>query len=87
MIGLGKNWARIVFLINCILELPFCAIVIIHILKTNLIIGLLNIVQLILQLMALIYLFRPPAANWFQPKKVEEPLPSNPADDYQDLLK
>jgi hypothetical protein len=66
MIGKGKNWARIVFLIFFILGTPFSILPLINSLSVNLISGTLGLIQVVLQIVALVLLFQKPSSIWFK---------------------
>ncbi len=70
-IGFGKKWARtlaFIFFILSLLILPFYITILI---TKNLIQGLLNIAQLIVQGLSLIFLFNKSSNRWFDQIKAE----------------
>lgn len=69
MIGKGKNWARITFLVLFIIGIPFSVLPAIYSLITNPVSGMLGAGQTILQLIALVFLFQKPSSDWFKSMK------------------
>ena len=63
----GRNWARITFLVLCILGVPFAVLPLLRSLSNSPISGALGLAQVALQLAALIFLFRRDARLWFRP--------------------
>ena len=72
MIGEGRNWARITFLVLFIIGIPFSVLPLLRSLAANPISGLLGIVQTALQLIALVFLFQKPSSDWFREMKVKK---------------
>ena len=68
MIGKGKNWARITFLVLFIIGIPFAVLPLFQSLLTNPFSGILGIGQTILQIVAIVFLFQKPASDWFKAK-------------------
>ena len=64
-IGFGKKWARLLFLVLFIVNLITSAIYIPFILKANIALGFLIILQMLLQILALVYLFSKNSRDWF----------------------
>jgi len=69
MIGNGKNWARITFLVLFIIGIPFSILPATQSLIANPISGILGISQTILQIIALVFLFQKPSSDWFKSMK------------------
>ena len=69
MIGKGRNWARITFLVLFIVGTPFSVLPLMQSLGANPISGLLGIVQTIIQIVALVFLFQKPSSDWFREMK------------------
>ena len=69
MIGKGKNWARITFLVLFIIGIPFAVFPLFQSLLTSPISGILGIGQTILQIIALVLLFQKPSSDWFKSVK------------------
>lgn len=67
MIGRGRNWARIVYLVVFLLGVPLIAFGLTEELTRRPVIGLINLAQMALQAVALVLLFRPPGSSWFRP--------------------
>jgi hypothetical protein len=65
MIGLGRSWARTVFLILFVLGIALLLFGIVAIFKMNLLIGILDVLQVVLQFMALKFLFSKESTHWF----------------------
>jgi len=64
-IGFGKKWARTMFLVLFILTVVASPIYTSFIFKTNLALGFLFILQMLLQILALVYLFSKNSNEWF----------------------
>ena len=68
MISRGKNWARIVFAVfyavGLFLFIPFT----IHEFSVSFVLGLLGVLQAIMQLIATILLFQKESGTWFKPE-------------------
>ncbi|MCE2451099.1 MAG: hypothetical protein J4F35_22915 [Candidatus Latescibacteria bacterium] len=69
MIGKGRNWARITFLVLFIIGTPFSVLPLMQSLAANPISGLLGIVQIIIQIVAIVFLFQKPSSDWFREMK------------------
>ena len=69
MIGKGRNWARITFLVLFIVGTPLSVLPLMQSLGANPISGLLGIVQTIIQIVALVFLFQKPSSDWFREMK------------------
>lgn len=65
MIGKGKNWARIISLVGFILGMPF-VILLLAFSAPNPIYGFLGLGQMVLPLIALIFLFQKSSSDWFK---------------------
>ena len=72
MIGKGRNWARITFLVLFIIGIPFSVLPLSQSLAANPISGLLGIAQTVIQVVALVFLFQKPSADWFKEMKVNK---------------
>ena len=72
MIGEGRNWARITFLVFFIIGIPFSVLPMLQSLAANPISGLLGIGQTALQIIALVFLFQKPSSDWFREMKVKK---------------
>ena len=70
MIGKGRNWARITFLILFSLGVPLTVLPLLKLLQANPVIGLLQVAQTIMQLLALIFLFEKSSSEWFRRMRV-----------------
>jgi len=66
MIERGKNWARITYLVLFLLGAPIVLFSLAYTLRTSPIAAGSSIVQMLLQIAALIMLFIPPAGAWFR---------------------
>lgn len=71
MISVGKNWARITFLVLFIIGLLGLPFMISNDFKMSAIIGAISVVQALMQLFALIILFRGQANNWYKEQKIK----------------
>jgi hypothetical protein len=65
-IGMRKNWARIVYLLLFLIGVPSGAKGIVHALDTDALVGAISIIQIALQLIALVLLFHPESNAWFR---------------------
>jgi hypothetical protein len=72
MIDRGKNWARITFLVLFILGVPLSILPLLQSLAYAPISGLLGIAQVILQTIAVIFLFVKQSSTWFKIKKISK---------------
>ena len=69
MIGKGKNWARITFLVFFIMGLPLSIIILpmyLSLSDTPIIPGILSLVQTGMDLVALVFLFQGESSAWFK---------------------
>lgn len=72
MIGKGKNWARITFLVFFIMGFPLSIVVLpmylslLSLSYTPIILGILNLVQTGMQLIAMVFLFQGESSAWFK---------------------
>ena len=66
MIGRGRNWARITFLVLFLIGLPFSVLPLLQSLLANPISGVLGLSQAVLQIIALVFLFQKPSSDWFK---------------------
>jgi hypothetical protein len=73
LIGKGRNWARISFFVLLITGLPFTIQPLQQALATNFFSGLLGIGQLILQFIAVAFLFQKATSDWFKQMEKIEP--------------
>jgi hypothetical protein len=64
-IGMGKKWARTVFLVLFILGIILFPFALGPIFKTSLLLGILEVFQAILQAIALLFLFSKDSREWF----------------------
>lgn len=69
MIGKGRNWARITFLVLFIVGIPLFVPPLLQSLAVNPISGLLGIGQTVIQVIALVFLFQKPSSDWFREVK------------------
>jgi len=69
MISIGKNWARIVFLVWIIGTAILSLNVILDVLKISVVAGITNMLQTLLQLVAMWLVFTPSARPWFRSRK------------------
>src|SRR3989344_944088 len=65
LIGEGKNWARITFLVLYIIGIPFSVLPAIMLILTNPISAMFTVGIGILELIALIFLFQKTSSDWF----------------------
>ncbi|WP_405207115.1 hypothetical protein [Aquimarina sp. LLG6339-5] len=70
-INLGKNWARIVFSILCGLGFLMFPLVIPETFRLNPIVGIISAIQAVLQLLAIILLFKIDSRTWYRNEKAE----------------
>ena len=68
MIGRGRNWARITLLVFFLLGLPLSILPLIRSFTISPISGVLGLAQVILQIVAIVFLFQQDASAWFKPK-------------------
>jgi uncharacterized PurR-regulated membrane protein YhhQ (DUF165 family) len=64
-IGFGKKWARTMFLVVFILNAVATPIYASFIFRTNLALGFLFVLQMLLQILALVYLYSESSNEWF----------------------
>lgn len=68
-IAAGRNWARIVFLVLFVVGVPMSVIPLVHSLAQTPVSGLIGLVQLVVQVIALVMLFQSPSNAWFRSVK------------------
>ena len=71
MIGKGRNWARITLLVLFIIGIPFIGLLQWQSSVANPISGLLGIAQIIMLIVALVFLFQKPSSDWFREMKLK----------------
>lgn len=76
-IGLGKKWARIVLLVLFIAGLAVYSSTLLALFKVSILVAVLSLLQAILQLIALVFLFSRESTQWFN--RVEEKNHDEPA--------
>ena len=64
-IGFGKKWARILFLVLFIMNVLASKIFVPFLFKTNLALGFLFVLQMLLQILALVFLYNKSSNEWF----------------------
>jgi hypothetical protein len=64
-IGFGKKWARILFLVLFILNVLASKLFVPFLFKTNLALGFLFVLQMLLQILALVFLYIKSSNEWF----------------------
>jgi len=69
MIGKGRNWARITFLVFFIISIPFAALPLMQSVGANPISGRIGIIQIIIHIVALVFLFQKLSSDWFRDMK------------------
>ena len=69
MIGKGRNWARISFLVFFIISIPFAAFPLMQSVGANPISGRIGIIIIIIQIVALVFLFQKLSSDWFREMK------------------
>jgi hypothetical protein len=72
MIGKGRNWARITFLVMFIIGLPISVPFLLLSFAENLISALLGIGQTTIQIIAMVFLFQKPSSDWFRDMKANK---------------
>jgi membrane-bound ClpP family serine protease len=72
MIGRGRNWARIAFLVLFIIGIPLSVLPLLQSLSASPISGLLGIAQTAIQVVALVFLFQKPSSDWFRDMKASK---------------
>lgn len=75
-ISQGKNWARIILLVMFILGMIAYPFIIIAEFQMNSLIGIVSIVQMLIQLYVLIILYSGEAKEWFKAQKLKT-IPNN----------
>ena len=70
MIGRGRNWARITFLVLFLLGLLPSILPLIRSFTISPISGVLGLAQVVLQIVAMVFLFQQESSAWFKPKPV-----------------
>jgi len=81
LIGTGRNWVRITFLVLVIAGIPFSVQPLLQSLAANPVSGALGIGQAVLQIIALVLLYQKPSSDWFRQlrkKPTPPPLPPPP---------
>jgi hypothetical protein len=73
-IGLGHKWARTLFLILFILEMLSMPFYISILFNASIVLGFLFILQVLLQIVALYFLFSKKSSNWFNRFKTDRPV-------------
>jgi len=66
LISRGRNWARITILVFFVLGVPMSILPLIQSLKHNPISGILGLVQIVMQVVALVFLFQGESSAWFK---------------------
>jgi FtsH-binding integral membrane protein len=66
MIGKRQNWARITFLVLFIIGVPFSILPLLQSLAKTPVSGILGIAQLLLQAVALVFIFQKASSEWFR---------------------
>lgn len=74
LIGRGRNWARITFLVLFIIGIPLSVRPLLQTLAASPISGLLGIAQTTIQVVALVFLFQNPSSEWFRAMKEKKQL-------------
>jgi hypothetical protein len=64
-IGLGMKWARVVLLVLFLLGLVLYPWTVVDLMKANMLIAVLSLLQAILEIIALYYLFSRASTQWF----------------------
>jgi hypothetical protein len=64
-IGLGRKWARVVLLVLFLLGLAVYPWTFMALLKASMLVGVLSLLQTILEIVALLYLFSRDSTQWF----------------------
>ena len=65
----GRNWARIVLLIFFLLGIPLAIPIVLDEVKKNLFLGSLSLIQIVLQIIALVLMFMKNSNLWFRTRK------------------
>jgi FtsH-binding integral membrane protein len=74
----GRNWARITFLVFFILGVPMSVLPLLRSLSYSPVSGVLGLLQVVLQIVALCILFGRSARPWFRPTATPPPLSTSP---------
>lgn len=69
MIGRGRNWARITFFLMFILGVPLSILPMIQSLAHDPVSGILGLVQIFMQIIAMLFLFHGSSSAWFKALK------------------
>ena len=72
MILRGQNWARLVFIGFFVIGLPFAFPAILQAIPKSPLMALASLIQLSLQMMAVVLLLQQPARNWFKRVKLQK---------------
>ena len=72
-IGFGHKWARTLFLILFILEMASMSFYISTLFTASIVLGFLFLLQLLLQILALYFLFSKPSNKWFNSFNTDRP--------------
>lgn len=72
MIWRGQNWARLLFIILFVIGVPFSFIGFLKTLPLNPVYAVINLIQISLQMMAVVLLLQHPARNWFKSVKLRK---------------
>jgi hypothetical protein len=62
----GQRWARTCFTVLFVLGVPFAVPILGDTFASSILSGLVSIIQLVFQLVALVWLYRPEASKWFK---------------------
>jgi hypothetical protein len=76
-IGMGMKWARVVLLVLFLLGLAVLPWTFVAVLKASMLVAVLSLMQTILQIIALYYLFSRASTQWFN--RVKEKAQDEPA--------
>jgi len=76
-IGLGMKWARVVLLVLFLLGVAVLPWTLVALFKANMLVAVLSLLQAILQIIALYYLFSRASTQWFN--RVQEKAHDEPA--------
>lgn len=74
MIGKGRNWARIAYLVLFIIFLPFTVHTVLQDLAAKPISVSLDMVLTVMDMIALVFLFQKPSSAWFKEMKTKKQL-------------
>ena len=70
LIGKGKGWARLLFLILFLIGIPFSIPNLLMMLQENILVAMLSWSITVLQIIALTFLFLKPSSKWFKFSKI-----------------